>query len=203
MNARALRSAVGAALVCAAVPSLAATAVTKSFVLTDQRGDGNGLHDQGTGTFGSGTATPVSDPGKDVLSLTMAPLPGKRCTGYTAVVELAGAPTANTVYRVTGKTRRNGHQLVLRYANNFTDGTTTELRYDSGIVPLSTPAKVTGSRITFRVLEKDLKAAGEELAAVRIEAPGLDVRSALGVGGLTVPSWDVLVNDDKGFKVCS
>lgn len=184
--------------------SLSASAATKPLVLTDQKGDANGIHDQGTGTFGNGTATPVSDSAKDFVSLTLAPLAGKKCTGYTAVIELAGAPSANTVYRVLGTTAKNSSLLWLQYDNNPVAGTTSRLRWNDGsgalFTDLATPAKVQGSKITLTVLEKDRKAAGEKLAGMKVDAPGLDARSS--TGAATVPSYDVLDAPDKSFKPC-
>ena len=201
MRARLLRPAAGVALVSAALLSISASAATKPLVLTDAKGDAS-VSDQGTGTFGS--APGPSQDSKDVVSLTLAPLPGKACTGYTAVLELAGAPSANTVYRVLGSTATNTSLFWLQYDNNPIGGTTTKLRYSDGSsksVDLTTPAKVAGSKITFTVLEKDVKAANETLAKLKIDAPGVDVRTSTGV--VTVPSYDSLENEDKGFKVCS
>lgn len=204
MRARLIRPATGLALVSAAVLAMSASAATAPLVLTDQKGDANGIHDQGTGTFGSGAVTPVSDSSKDVVSLTMAPLPGKRCTGYSAVVELAAAPSSNTVYRVLGTTAKNASLFWLQFDNNPVSGTTSRLRYNDGsgakFVDLATPAKVAGSKITLTVLEKDLKGAGEKLAGLKVDAPGLDVRTS--TGAATVPSYDVLVNEEKSFKPC-
>jgi hypothetical protein len=201
MRARLLRPATGLALVSAAVLSLSASAATKPLVLTDAKGDAF-LNDQGTGTFGS--ASGPSQDSKDIVSLTLAPLPGKACTGYTAVVELAGAPSSNTVYRVLGTTAKNTSLFWLQYDNNPVNGTRTLLRFSDGTsqtVPLSTPAKVDGGKIIFTVLDKDAKAAGEKLASLKINAPGVDVRTS--TGALTVPSYDTLDNEDKSFKVCS
>ena len=202
MRARLLRPAAGVALAAAAVLSMSASAATKPLVLTDAKGDAT-LADQGTGTFGH-TPGPSQD-SKDFVSLTLAPLPGKKCTGYTAVVELAGAPSSNTVYRVLGSTAVNTSLFWLQYDNNPIAGTTSRLRYNDGsgakFVDLTTPAKVDGSKITFTVLEKDVKAANEKLASLKIELPGADVRTSTGVA--TVPSYDVLENEDKSFKVCS
>lgn len=201
MLARLLRPATGAALIGVAALSLSASAATKPLVLTDPKGDAF-LTDQGTGTFGS-LPGPSQD-SKDVISLTLAPLPGKACTGYTAVVELAGAPSSNTVYRVLGTTAKNTSLFWLQYDNNPVNGTRTQLRFSDGTsqsVLLSTPAKVDGSKITFTVLEKDVKAAGESLSSLKIETPGVDVRTS--TGAATVPSYDTLDNEDKSFKVCS
>ena len=205
MRPRLLRSATGLAFVSAAVLSLSASAATKPLVLKDAAGDANAVNGQGVVSGQNGQTGPGSQPGKDVLSLTMAPLPGKNCTGYTAVVELAAAPTSNTVYRVLGNTATNASLFWLQYDNNPVGGTTSRLRYNDGSgsksIDLATPVKVDGSKLLFTVLEKDLKAANEKLAAIKIEAPGVDVRSSTGVA--TVPSWDVLPAADQSFKVCS
>jgi hypothetical protein len=201
MRARLIRPAAALALTSAAVLSLSASAATKPLVLTDPKGDAF-LSDQGTGTFGS--APGPSQDSKDVVSLTMAPLPGKACTGYTAVVELAGAPSNNTVYRVLGTTAKNTSLFWLQYDNNPAGGTTSRLRFSDGTsssVDLSTPAKVDGSKIIFTVLEKDVKAAGEKLASLKIDLPAVDIRTSTGV--VTVPSYDSLDNEDKSFRVCS
>ena len=201
MRARLLRPAAGLALLSAVALSLSASAATKPLVLTDPKGDAS-LTDQGTGTFGR--APGPSQDSKDVVSLTMAPLAGKKCTGYTVVVELAGAPSGNTVYRVLGTTAKNTSLFWLQYDNNPVNGTRTQLRFSDGTsraIALSTPAKVDGSKITFTVLEKDVKEAGEKLATLKVDAPGVDIRSSTGVA--TVPSYDTLENEDKSFKVCS
>jgi len=201
MRARLIRPAAGLALASAAVLAMSASAATKPLVLTDPKGDAF-LTDQGTGAFGS-VPGPSQD-SKDVVSLTMAPLPGKACTGYTVVVELAGAPSSNTVYRVLGTTAKNTSLFWLQYDNNPVQGTRTQLRFSDGTsvaVPLTTPAKVDGSKITFTVLEKDVKAAGEKLAALKIDGAGVEVRSS--TGAATVPAHDSLANEDKSFKVCS
>lgn len=204
MRARLLRPALGLALLSAATLAASASAAPKPLVLTDPKGDANGVHDQGTGTFGTGSPGPGSQDGKDFLSLTLAPLPGKTCTGYTAVIELAGPPTANSVYRVLGTTTKNSSLLWLQYDNNPVGGTTSKIRWNDGSGALSadlaTPAKVDGSKITLIVTAKDLKAAGEKLAGLQVQAPGLDVRSSTGV--VTAPSYDVLENEDKSFKPC-
>ena len=200
MRARLLRPAAGVALLSAAVLSLSASAATAPLVLTDPKGDAF-LTDQSTGTFGS-VPGPSQD-SKDVVSLTMAPLPGKACTGYTAVVELAGAPSSNTVYRVLGTTVKNTAIFWLQYDNNPVNGTRTQLRFSDGTsqsVALSTPAKVAGNKITFTVLDKDVKAAGEKLATLKIDAPGVDIRTS--TGAATVPGHDALDNEEKSFKVC-
>jgi hypothetical protein len=192
MRARLLRPAAALALASAAALSLSASAATKPLVLTDPKGDANGV---GVG--------PGSQDGKDVVSLTLAPLPGKACTGYTAVVELAAAPTANTSYRVLGTSAKNTAYLWVEYSNNPVSGTLSRLRWSdgtTGFVDLATPAKVDGSKITLTVLDKDLKAAGEKLANVKVEAPGVSVRT--NSGAATAPEWD-LMPGDKSFKVCS
>lgn len=196
-----LRSAVAVAAAATAVLATSSSAATKPLVLTDPKGDAF-LTDQGTGTFG-GVPGP-SQASKDVVSLTMAPLPGKKCTGYSVVLELAGAPSTNTVYRVLGTTAKNTSLFWLQYDNNPVNGTRTQLRYSDGTsvaVPLTTPAKVDGSKITFTVLEKDVKTAGEKLSALTIQAPGVDIRTS--TGAATVPAHDSLDNEDKSFKVCS
>lgn len=201
MRVTLLRPAAGLALLSAAVLSLSASAATKPLVLTDPKGDAF-LTDQGTATFGS-VPGPSQD-SKDVVSLTLAPLPGKTCTGYSVVLELAGAPSSNTVYRVLGTTAKNTSLFWLQYDNNPVNGTRTQLRYSDGTsvsVPLTTPAKVDGSKITFTVLEKDVKAAGEKLASLTIAAPGVDIRTS--TGAATVPAHDSLDNEDQSFKVCS
>ncbi len=201
MRARLIRPAAALALTSAAVLAMSASAATKPLVLTDPKGDAF-LTDQGTGTFG-GVPGPSQD-SRDVLSLTMAPLPGKACTGYTTVLELAGAPSNNTVYRVLGTTAKNTSLFWLQYDNNPVNGTRTQLRFSDGTsqsVDLSTPAKVEGSKITFTVLDKDVKAAGEKLASLKIDLPGVDIRTS--TGAATVPAHDSLDNEDKSFKVCS
>ena len=196
MRARLLRPALGLALLSAGTLALSASAAAKPLVLEDAKGDAS-LSDQGTGTFGH--APGPSQDSKDLLSLTLAPLPGKKCTGYTAVVQLAGAPSSNTIYRVLGSTETFS-LFWLQFDNNPVNGTRTTLRTSDGTTVLSTPAKVEGSKFTITVLEKDIKAVGEKLASLKVEAPSGDVRSSTGV--VTVPSYDQLENEDKSFKPC-
>lgn len=213
-----IRPALGLALAATAVLALSASAAPKALVLTDQAGDANAAHDQGTDTFGTGMAGPGSQAGKDLVSVTFTPtgvttttVKAKKktttftCTGYTVLVELSGPPTTNTVYRVLGTTAKNTSLFWLQYDNNPVGGTTSRLRYSAGTaasVDLTTPAKVDGSKILLTVTEKDLKAAGEPLAALKVLAPGGEVRSS--TGAATVPSWDVLPADDtKSFSPCA
>ena len=199
MRARLLRPAVGLALTSAAVLALSAGAATKPLVLKDAAGDANAVNGQGV-LNDAGRPGPGSQPGKDVLSLTLAPLPGKACTGYTAVIELAAPPSTNTIFRVLGTTAKNDRLFWLQYDNNALRGTSATLRTGEGTNALATAAKVTGSRITLTVTEKDLTTAGEKLTGLTVIAPGVDVRTSTGV--LTVPSWDVLVNESTNFKPC-
>lgn len=205
MRARRIRHAAGLALVSAAALALSASAATKPLVLTDAKGDANAVHGQNAVAGQNGQPGPGSQNSKDILSLTLAPLPGKACTGYTAVVELAGAPSTNTVYRVLGTTGVTTSWWWLQYDNNPVGGTTSRIRYTEGtsakFVDLSTPVKVDGSKLTWTVLAKDVKAANENLTSLKIAAPNVDIRTSTGV--FTAPSWDVLVNGDKDFKVCS
>jgi hypothetical protein len=200
MRAPLLRPTAAVAVLSAVALSPTASAAAKPLLLTDPAGDAF-LNDQGTDTFG-GLPGPSQD-SKDVVSLTLAPLPGKRCTGYTAVLELAGPPSPNTNYRILGRTDTNTTMFWLQYDNNPIAGTATKLRFSSTADPdvdLHVPARVDGSKITFTVLERDVKAGNEKLAALKIDAPGVDIRTSTGFG--TVPSHDTLLNEDKSFKVC-
>ena len=202
MRARLLRPALGLALASAAVLAASAGAAPKPLVLKDAAGDANALNGQGI-LDNAGSPGPGSQAGKDILSVTLASIPGKTCTGYTVAVQLAAAPTTNTIYRVLGTTAKNSSLFWLQYDNNPVGGTTSRLRYSDGttrIVDLTKPAVVKGSTITFTVIEKDLKAAGEKLSALTVLGPGVDVRSSTGV--LTVPSWDVVEDEAKTFKPC-
>ena len=203
MRARLLRPALGLALTSAAVLAVSAGAAPKPLALKDAAGDANAINGQGV-LDDAGRPGPGSQPGKDILSLTMATIPGKTCTGYTVVVELAAAPTSNTIYRILGTTAKNTSLFWLQYDNNPVGGTTSRLRYNDGsgtkVTDLAKPVVVTGNKITYTVTDKDLKAAGEKLSALTVVAPGVDVRSSTGVA--TVPSWDVLENDAMNFKPC-
>lgn len=195
MRARLVRPAVGVALLSAIALSMSASAATAPLVLKDPKGDANGA-DLGPG--------PGSQDSKDIISLTLAPLPGKTCTGYTAVMELAAPPSSNTLYRVFGTTAVNTSSFWLSYNNNPVSGTTTSLRASDGTaktIQLATPAKVEGTKVTITVLEKDLKAAGEKLSAVSILGVSGDVRTSSGL--LFAPQWDRTADADKPFKVCS
>lgn len=196
MRARLLRPTAGLALVSAAVLSLSASAATKPLVLTDPKGDANGA-DVGPG--------PGSQDSKDIVSLTLAPLPGKKCTGYTAVMELAAPPSTNSLYRVFGTTSVNSGSFWVSYDNNPVNGARTSIRANNGTttttVQLATPAKLEGNKVTLTVLEKDLKAAGEKLATVTIAGISGDVRTSS--GAVFAPQWDLTDDADKSFKVCS
>ena len=213
-----LRPALGIALAASTVLALSASAAPTTLVLTDAAGDANAAHDQGTDTFGTGMAGPGSQAGKDLVSVTFTPtgtttttVKAKKktttftCTGYTALIELSGPPTTNTVYRVLGTTAKNTSLFWLQYDNNPVGGTTSRLRYSDGtaaFTDLATPAKVDGNKILLTVTEKEIKAAGESLAALKVLAPGGDVRSS--TGAATVPSWDVIPEDDtKTFSPCA
>ena len=198
MRARLLRPALGLALTSAAVLAVSAGAAPKPLALKDAAGDANALNGQGVLAVG-GAPGPGSQAGKDVLALTMGTIPGKTCTGYTATVELAAPPTSNTIYRVLGTTATNADLFWLQYDNNPVAGTTTTLRIGAGATALTAPAKVSGNKITFTVVEKDLKAAGEKLG-LTVVAPGVDVRTSS--GRATVPSWDTLDNETVNFKPC-
>jgi hypothetical protein len=200
---RRLRPVLAVAVAGAVSLAVSASAASAPLVLTDAKGDANGVNGQGVADQ-NGQPGPGSQDGKDILGLTLTPTGGKKCTGYTAVVELAAAPTSNTHYRVLGTTAKNTSLFWLQYDNNPLAGTTSVLRYNDGsgakVVDLSTPVKVAGSKLTFTVTAKDLKAAGEKLAGLAVLAPGVDVRTS--TGRATVPSWDVLPESDKSFKPC-
>jgi hypothetical protein len=211
-----VRSSLLAAAVCSLVlagHAGAATPTAKKLQLTDAAGDANGVNDQGTGVgVSNGSPGPGSQPSKDILGVSYASTLVKKagvvtCSGFTVTLKLAAPPDASgTLYRVDGKGVTDASLWWLQY-----DGATTKVRWSdgtssnplsSGSVALVNAAVVSGSSITFRVTESDLKASNERPKGFVISAPGADVRSVI-PNAATVPQWDILPTDDgKTFKPC-
>lgn len=216
---------------CLAVSAHAAPppAAPKPLVLTDLAGDANAANDQGlvSGTpVPAGTATgPATVAQFDIKSVTVAATGamatrkvGKKkikyfnCTGYTATLELAGAPLSNgALYRIQGSA--TSHDTYwLQYAVDAAGTATTVLRYTDEAATLGTstiaiaPAKIDGTKITFTVTGANMKASGESLGKTILSGFGADVRTngqIPGVGGATAPMWDQLpIDDATAWKVC-
>lgn len=196
------------------LPAHAAAPVYKPKVLTltDAKGDGNGLNGQG---FVSGVSvpTPADNAGADFQKVeyrSTGVMVKKgtryvpRCTGFTVKVTLGGAPASQTIYRLTGTGVANDGLWWIQYSGGEADiryGTAAEAESLSDhTVPLTTPAKVVGSTITFTVLERDVKATGEKLTAFRITAPGAHNRADL--VALTVPEWDEVADYEGVYRPC-
>ena len=190
----------------------AATPTAKKLALTDAAGDANAVNDQGLlGAF-DGTSGPGSQPSKDIVGLKYASTLVKKgrvttCTGFTVTLMLAAAPDASgTLYRIDGKGVTDASLWWLQY-----DGATTKVRWDdgtgtnplsSGSAELVNPAVVSGSTITFKITDADLKASNERPKGFVISAPGADIRTVI-PSAATVPQWDILpTDDDKTFKPC-
>jgi hypothetical protein len=204
------------------------TAAPKPLVLTDPKGDANGINNQGlvSGTpVPDGTATPAAVDATDITGLTVAATGsmakrkvGKKmvsyfsCTGYTVTLQLAAAPLPTAaLYRVQGATPLHD-TFWLEYSEEAGATATTTLRYTDAAATLGTssiaiaPAKIDGSKIVFTVTGGNLKATGgEALGKTILTSFGADVRfngKAQG-GGITAPMFDQLVTDgSQTWKVC-
>ncbi len=212
MRARLLRPTVGLGLVAAVVLASSASAAPNTLLLEDKKGDANAINGQGVEPGIGDNSGPVQKSDSDIVSVAFATagtskkVKGKSvftCTGFTVTMELAAPAGSNAVYRVLGSGVVNASQFWLQY-NNAPTGKTTTIRHNDGAAkttPLATEAKLDGNKITFVVTEKDLKAAGENLAKFTMGSPGADVRTSTGVA--TVPSWDSIDPDDtKSFAPC-
>ena len=213
---RLIRPALAVTLVASAfafaLPSDAAPAYkAKSFHLADAKGDGNSLNDQGLGLNDSSVAAAGVD-GYDILGVdykgtgTMVKkgrvyIP--QCTGFTVTMTFAAAPGPSSIIRATGTGVANdllwwlqyGKASTLRYGHDDGSPTGTD---DS--IDLKTPVKVSGSKITWTVLESDVKATGEKLQKLTVSGIGASVRTNTGV--VTAPQWDAIPEGDSAFKAC-
>jgi hypothetical protein len=190
----------------------AATPSVKTVALTDPAGDANAVNDQNTVGAFNGTPGPGSQPSKDIVSVKYASTLVKKgrvttCTGFTVTLALSAAPDASgTLYRIQGKGVTDASLWWLQY-----DGATTKVRWDdgkgstpisSGSAALANPAVVSGSTITFKITDADLKASNESPKGFVITAPGADIRTVIPMAA-TLPQWDILPADDsKIFKPC-
>lgn len=191
----------------------------RPLVASDQAGDANAVNNQGIHEVDvpSGTVTPVSLAQYDLRSLTIAPTgsiatrkAGRRtvryfrCTGFTATVELAGPPQSlATMYRVEANRapHHGGNGMFwLEHKHLPHEEPVTDLRFykDPAVptspqvyVPLRTPARIEGTKITFTVTAADLAQAGERLGALRLTQLGADVRGY--EAKVASPLWDQLV----------
>lgn len=208
----------------AAVPAKA----PKPLVITDDTGDANLISDQGliSGTpVPAGTKTDPASVGQfDIKSITVAATGGMaskkvgrktvkyfNCTGYTATLELAGAPLAQgTLYRLQASTPLHA-TYWLEWSNEASGTSQTTLRFTDEAATLGTtsipiaPAKVVGTKIVFTVTSGNIKASGEKLGKAILSGFGADVRNNLKAQGTgaTVPMWDQLKTDgSQAWKVC-
>ncbi|HVF03314.1 MAG TPA: hypothetical protein VNA20_00600 [Frankiaceae bacterium] len=203
-------------------------AAPKPLVVTDQTGDANAVNDAGLlngDPIPSGTKTdPASLAQFDVKSFSIGATGamatrkvGKKkvkyfnCTGFTATIELADAPsTTASLYRVQAATQKLS-QFWLEFRNPAGGAQSTKLRFtavdpvtgqsSTKSVDLKVPAKVVESKVVFTVGATDLKQAGEALGKTILSAMAVDVRSHLNAA--TLPMWDEAVADEAAaWKVC-
>ncbi|MDP9183462.1 MAG: hypothetical protein M3P04_11880 [Actinomycetota bacterium] len=210
--------AVASAIALTAPSDAAPTYKAKTLALADDKGDANGLNDQGLGLSDSSLPAAGYD-GYDIVKLdykgtgTMTKkgrIYVPKCTGFTVKMTFAAAPGPQSVIRVTGTgvvndalwwLQYNGTRTTLRYGHSSDDVTGST----DDTIDLKTPAKVEGSSITWTVLESDVKASGEKLLKFTAAGIGASVRtnaSVPGVGGATVPQWDAIPEGDASFKAC-
>ena len=203
-----------ATALCSAVilSGQAGAAAPAPLVMPDAANDANAVNDQ----IEEGVGVPVgSQPEKDFTSVKLEAISvikkKKRvCTGFTATLTLSGSPaTANTIYRITGKSKVNAVLFWLFY-----DGTNTAMRIQekpstapsSVTIPLKKAAVIAGKTITITVTASDLKAANETVAGFNWGTLGAETRSSFvvpGVVSLTAPLWDsVSVDSAKTFALC-
>ena len=211
-------------LVASAHAALPAKA-PKPLVVVDQTGDANAVNDGGLlngDPLPSGTKTdPASLSQFDIKSLSIAAtgsMAKKRvgrktvsyfnCTGYTATIELAGAPqTTASLYRVQAATQKL-ETFWLQFSNPAGGATSTKLRYSdpaattgTSSIDLKTPAKIQESKVIFTVTAADLKAVGEALGKTVLSGLAADTRTHL--NAVTVPMWDTVAADEAAaWKVC-
>ena len=191
-----------------------ATAATapKTVSWTDIAGDGNGLNDQviDGGPGDSGTATPGSQPGADVVKAELVSTYAKvgkklTCSGFTATMTLSGPPVASTHYRIEGTTDTNTTFLILEH-----DSKTDDVRYatsatDDNTIPLTKAVKVVGNKIIWTVTLKDFKNIGETTSSV-LGSLTSTVANELStpVASAYLPSMDKApAPDGTTFKFCS
>ena len=119
-------------------------------VIKDVAGDANYVNDGGE--FGSGdTATPTSDPGLDLLDVTLRALRGVRgeATGFTVVMTTVAPLRARA--QVTLKTRTPScSDILLQYVHSATSSTAL---LSSGCSPGTVPVRATvdATRLTIVV----------------------------------------------------
>lgn len=154
MRTRTARTTVVASLVLAAgLAASASAAHPTGLTLKDQAGDANAVNDQGFGSiYGYSPpemSGPGSQPGKDILSLTLSPTStakatmkaGKKsttytCTGFTAALELAAPPTPGTRYEVLGSTAKNTSAFTLVHDISMMGTSSTRLVYSGAKAPM-------------------------------------------------------------------
>jgi hypothetical protein len=211
MRASLFRPALGVALVAAAVLAGGASAAPNTLVLEDAKGDANLVNGQGFANGVGDRSGPVQKADSDIIAATLAStgttkkVKGKSvftCTGFTATIELAAPPAANTLYRIQGNGVANASMFWLQYSTAPT-GTRTTIRHtnDADTTTEIPAVKIDGNKVIFTITEKELKATGEKLDKFVMSNLGVDVRLASGV--LTAPLWDSIDrSEDKSFSPC-
>ena len=206
-------AALGVAIGLTAPSDAAPIYKAKTLTVTDDKGDANAINDQGLGLNDSSVAA-VGYDGYDILKVDykgMGTMVKKgriyipTCTGFTVTMTFGAALGPAAIVRATGVGVINdalwwlqwdGSAATIRYGHSSSDVTgSTDDSYT-----LSTPAKISGSSITWTVLEKDLKATGEKLQKFAISGIGASVRTSTGV--VTAPQWDAIPEGDATFKAC-
>ena len=197
----------------------------KTFGYADVANDANGLNDQGlvtivTDSGPSNVAGGQPNAAFDITKVDYASTgtmvkKGKKffpqCTGFTVTVTLGAAPaTSQAVYRVLGTSPVNDLHWWLEYADGAADlryGHTDSSQATGGTddsVALTTPVKVGANSLTFTITEKDVKASGDKLQALKLSGLSAEVRSVADLVAVTatVPKWDDTPVTDGPFKVC-
>jgi hypothetical protein len=200
--------------------------VPKVFSYSDVANDANGINDQGLLSIVTDSAPDNVAGGQpngafDILKVAYTSTgtmvkKGKKyfpqCTGFTVKLTVGGAPaTGQAVYRISASSVVNDLHWWLEYADGVADlrfGHTDSNETTGGTddtVTLTTPAKLDGSSITLTVTDKDLKASGEKLTAIKMSGLSAEVRSKAGVDGagfVTVPKWDDTPVTEGPVKPC-
>lgn len=205
-------------LAVTAVSAHAGPTMPAAVSFTDQSGDGNSLNNQGLASGAAdGTPTPIQAAQYDVVKLTIQPTgelktvkKGKKsvttftCTGFTATIDLTGAPSSSaSLYRVRATTANNDARFWLQYNTSPTASAPGTIRHGATgedlTVPLKNAPVVKGNSVTFVVTAADLKAVHDKVGTI-LENPGVDIRSSAAV---TVPQWDALLTPEgTTVKTC-
>lgn len=210
VRARLLRPALVLAVASSGVLGLSASAAPAGPVaFQDVVGDANLLNTQNAsipGT-GSGTATPGSRAGLDVVEVELRSTFGPAaqgataptCTGFQVVMTLSGPPAGNAFFDMSATSARNNRLFVISYESRSRE---TRIRYggDDGYGTRHlAPAEVRGSTITWTVSRKDMEQIREKPGSA------LSLRRAstsLSPDGYYVGVFDKAPAGERTFTVC-